>query len=111
MDQHRSSDFEETYFAHEDAEKIRRLAFKHAAQAAEQDKEELRKLHYMHCPNCGWSLHRFKRGRVDVEMCFECKGIWLDETRLKALLADQKFGRQLVNSVLNIFKRKSLWGR
>jgi len=64
----------------------------------------------MHCPHCGMSLQRLRHGHVDVDMCFSCKGIWLDEERLKTLLGDQKFGRQLVNSVLNIFKRKSFWG-
>jgi hypothetical protein len=66
--------------------------------------------HPMHCPHCGMSLQRLKHGHVDVDMCLSCKGIWLDEERLKTLLGDQKFGRQLVNSVLNIFKRKSFWG-
>lgn len=56
------------------------------------------------------TLHKLRHGHVDVQTCLNCKGIWLDEKRLETLLADQKFSRQLVNSVLNIFKRKSFWG-
>lgn len=66
--------------------------------------------HELHCPRCGMTLHKLRRGYVDVQTCLNCKGIWLDEKRLEILLADQKFSGQLVNAVLNIFKRKSFWG-
>ena len=73
---------EDEYFAREDVEKKRKLAFQQAQVMAEQQKEALRTLHYMKCPKCGFDLHTLKRGEVDLDMCFNCKGLWIDAGRV-----------------------------
>ena len=79
------SKVEDEYFAREDVEKKRKLAYQQAQVMAEQQKEALRTLHYMKCPKCGFDLHTLKRGEVDLDMCFNCKGLWIDSGRAGAL--------------------------
>ena len=69
------SKVEDEYFAREDVEKKRKLAFQQAQVMAEQQKDALRTLHYMKCPKCGFDLHTLKRGEVDLDTCFNCKGL------------------------------------
>jgi len=98
---------EDEYFAREDIEKKRKLAFQQAQVTAEQQREALRTLHYMKCPKCGFDLHPLKRGGVDLETCFNCKGLWMDAGDLEHLAEELKHPppqRPLVAAVLNLFK-------
>ena len=106
------SNLEDEYFAREDIEKKHKLAVKQAKEMADHEREELRKLHYMHCPKCGMPLHALKKGKVEVDMCFNCKGIWLEEGELQYFAHNEHegFAARVMSSVLNIFKRRSLWG-
>jgi uncharacterized protein len=106
----RPSQQEDEYFAREEIEQKHRLAVRQAQELAERQKEELKKLHYMKCPKCGMDLHALKRGAVDVDTCFHCQGVWLDADQLKKL-SERGFHESgaVINAVLNIFKRKSLW--
>lgn len=102
------SDQEDEYFAREEIEKKHRLALKQAQELAEKSKEELRRLHYMKCPKCGMDLHTLKRGPVEVDTCFNCRGVWLDEGELGALTSQgEHHGGAVMNAILNIFKRKA----
>ena len=99
---------EDEYFAREDIEKKRKLAYQQAQVMAEQQKEALRTLHYMKCPKCGFDLHTLKRGDVDLDMCFNCKGLWVDANELASFArqlreAPEKRGT-VMTALLNIFK-------
>jgi len=98
---------EDEYFAREDVEKKRKLAYEQHRVLDEQQREALKKLHYMKCPKCGYDLHPLKRGEVIVDTCFNCKGVWIDHSDM------EHFQRQLqhpeehhavVGALLNIFK-------
>jgi len=103
----RPSNLEDEYFAREDIEKKRNLAIRQARELAVHEREALKKLHYMHCPNCGMDLHTLRRGDLDVDMCFNCKGIWLDESQVSHLVTkDPNFVTRVMNAVMNIFSRK-----
>ncbi len=100
------SNTEEEYFAREDIEKLHKLAVKRAQEMASKEKEELRKLHHNHCPSCGMELHSLKRGKVDVDFCFNCQGMWLDKGELEVLMTEhERFGSRLMEAVLGIFER------
>ena len=103
---HKPSNQEDEYFAREEIEKKHRLAMKQADQLAERTKEELQRLHYMKCPKCGMDLHSLKKGPVEIDTCFHCRGIWLDEGELEQLQSHRE-GGAVVRSILNIFKRFS----
>src|SRR4051794_29327608 len=97
------SNTEEEYFAREEIEKKRKLALQQAAQTEQQRKDELKKLHYMKCPKCGMDLHTLEKGRVEIDTCFNCRGVWLDAGELEEIVGSG--GEQsgsVMKSVLNL---------
>lgn len=93
---------EEEYFAREDAEKKRRLALdqKRAMAAAEADR--LKQLHFMRCPKCGMQMHEVRLRGVDVDVCFGCNGVFLDQGELEHLEKPESKG--VMSAILNWFK-------
>jgi hypothetical protein len=81
------SEKEDQYFIEQELK--RRLAEARAAQAAmaAAEKRRLKELHYLHCPKCGHKLLTEKYGAVDVDVCSDCKGLWLDANELDQILA------------------------
>ncbi len=105
---HKPSNQEDEYFAREEVEQRHRLAMKEAEALAEKTKAELKRLHYMKCPKCGMDLHTLNKGPVEIDACFHCRGVWLDEGELEQLQArGVREGGAVVKSILNIFKRFS----
>jgi hypothetical protein len=98
------SNVEDEYFAREDIEKKRALAFKQKEQTAESERERLKELHHMRCPRCGMLLQSCRHGDLDIDTCFNCHGVWLDAGELKKLEAHHKRGAPIVDAVLNWFK-------
>ena len=96
---------EEEYFAREDALKKQKLALTEAKRLLDEQKEELRKLHWMHCPKCGMTLHTVKFKGVDIDRCFNCHGLWLDQGEREKIIAhdDERKGTWM-KSVLGIFE-------
>ena len=77
---------EDEYFAREDVEKKRKLAYQQAQVMAEQQKEALRTLHYMKCPKCGYDLITGQWDGVQIDQCTHCHGIWFDAGEAEAVL-------------------------
>jgi hypothetical protein len=101
------SNVEEDYFAREEIEKKRQLALKQARETEEKRKQELKALHWMKCPKCGMDLQTLSRGAVEIDTCFNCHGIFLDEGELERLLKGEgKEAVPVMSAVLNLFKRK-----
>jgi hypothetical protein len=98
---------EDDFFAAEEVEAKRKLAFKQSKVMAEQQREDLKKLHWMKCPKCGLDLHQLSEGQVQLDSCFNCKGVWMDAGELAHLKREAiKEHRKtpLINSILNLFK-------
>lgn len=69
---------EDEYFAKLDAQLIK-------AQRARLDQERSkseRAAHFMKCPKCGADLQEREFHHVKVDVCPECKGMWLDAGEL-----------------------------
>jgi uncharacterized protein len=99
---------EDEFFAAEEVEAKRKLAFRQAQVLAEKQQEELKKLHYMKCPKCGFDLHALTEGQVHLDGCFNCHGVWLDAgelARLKVEAVKQQRKTPLINSILDLFKK------
>ena len=99
---------EDEFFAAEEVEAKRKLAFQQTQVLAEQQREALKKLHYMKCPKCGFDLHELNEGTVTLDTCFNCHGVWLDAEELKHLKAaaiKQQRKTPLINSILDLFKK------
>ena len=98
---------EDDYFAAEEVEQKRKLAFKQAQALADQQREALKQLHWNKCPKCGFDLHHLQDGEVQLDSCFNCKGVWLDAAelaRLKQEALKEQRKTPLINSILNLFK-------
>ncbi|MCP3058141.1 zf-TFIIB domain-containing protein [Myxococcus fulvus] len=107
-DNDKPSSSEEEYFAREEIEKKRKLALQQAADTAQAQRDELKKLHWMKCPKCGMDLQTLKQGKVELETCFNCGGVFLDAGELDQLLAQHghEGGGKVMGAILNLFKKK-----
>ena len=102
----RPSSNEDDFFAREEIEKKRKLALKQADELALKQREELKRLHHMKCPKCGLDLHTLTKGKLEIDTCFNCHGIWLDAGELEQLRTMDERSGTWMGAVLNLFKRK-----
>ncbi len=93
---------EDEYFVREDAEKKRKLALKAKKEKEAAELKALRDLHFMHCPKCGLDMHEVRLRGVDVDVCFSCNGVFLDQGELEHLQKHE--GRGVMAAILNWFK-------
>jgi hypothetical protein len=96
---------EEEYFARIEVEKKRQLAERQKQETEAREQQELKRLHWMKCPKCGMDLQPIHRGEVEIDTCFNCRGIWLDAGELEILLkggSDEAGG--LMRAVTGLFK-------
>lgn len=99
------SNQEEDYFAREEIEKKRKLALQQQQEMEAKRRDELKAQHYMKCPKCGMDLQTLNQGKVEIDTCFNCKGVWLDAGELDELIKSSGEGGTVMKAVLNIFKR------
>ncbi|MGQ0503834.1 MAG: TFIIB-type zinc ribbon-containing protein [Myxococcaceae bacterium] len=101
------SNTEEEYFAREEIEKKRKLALQQAQEIETLRREELKRIHFMKCPKCGFDLHKLEQGKVEVDTCFNCHGVWLDAGELEQIVqAGSDQSGAVMKAVLNLFKKK-----
>ncbi|HEX9289417.1 MAG TPA: zf-TFIIB domain-containing protein [Anaeromyxobacteraceae bacterium] len=96
------SSTEDEYFVREDAEKKRRIALEQKKLVATEQQKALRDLHYMHCPKCGMKMQEIHYGKIDVDACFSCGGIFLDKGEIDVIAQPQQKG--IMAAILNWFK-------
>src|SRR5512132_4035381 len=93
---------EDEYFVREDAEKKRKLALQAKKDKAAAELKQLKDQHWMHCPKCGLEMHEVKYRGVDVDVCFSCNGIFLDEGEIQHL--GQQEPKGVMSAILTWFK-------
>ncbi|MBK9519219.1 MAG: zf-TFIIB domain-containing protein [Anaeromyxobacter sp.] len=96
------SNTEDEYFVREDAEKKRKIALQAKKETQAAELARLKALHWLRCPKCGLEMQVVKYNQHDVEVCFACKGIFLDEGELESIVKREKSG--VMGAVLNWFK-------
>ncbi len=72
---------EDEYFLLQDAELIKA----HRAKLDAEREAANRKQHLMKCPKCGADLKEQTLNNVHVDVCPECKGLWLDAGELELI--------------------------
>ena len=72
---------------------------------ASEEKIALRELHHMHCPKCGMKMQEVRMGKLDVEACFSCGGIFLDKGEIGVIARPQQKG--IMAAILNWFKEET----
>ena len=98
----KASSTEEEYFVREDAEKKRKLALASKKEKEAAELKKLKELHFMKCPKCGLDLHEVKLSGLDVDVCFACHGVFLDQGELESIIRHEKNG--VMAAILNWFK-------
>lgn len=96
---------EEDYFAREEAEKLRRIHQERLRQEGEAARADRKKLHFMKCGKCGWDLQTIAWRDVEIEKCFHCGVVVLDDGELEKL-AGHESPETWVKSVFDLFKAK-----
>ena len=43
----------------------------------------------MHCPKCGLRLAAEQNGKVEIDVCPSCRGVWLDANELETIVATE----------------------
>ena len=74
---------EDEYFVKEDAIKLRKIALQKRKEMTQRQRDELKQLHWMHCPKCGMEMKTILLNGVEVDKCFACGGLYLDEGELE----------------------------
>jgi hypothetical protein len=98
------SESEEEYFAREEAEKLYKLHQEKLRAESAKQREDAKALHWMKCPKCGYGLETIRWRTVDVEKCFSCNAIVLDDGEIEKLAGKEEAG-QFVSSFLGLFKK------
>ena len=93
---------EDEYFVREDAEKKRKLALETKKETELAERQRLKALHWMRCPKCGMEMHEVRLRGVDVDVCFSCNGVFLDQGELEHLQKPESKG--VMSAILNWFK-------
>jgi phage FluMu protein Com len=93
---------EDEYFVKYDAELVKDLR---AKADAEREKAE-RAQHLMRCPRCGASLNEVQYENAIVDVCPDCKGMWLDAS--EAAIISHTFkakgsGRSFIDDLTDLF--------
>jgi hypothetical protein len=96
------SSTEDEYFVREDAEKKRRMALQAKKEKEAAELKRLKELHWMRCPKCGLEMHEVKLGKVDVDVCFSCNGVFLDQGELEHIEKRESAG--VMSAIINWFR-------
>lgn len=85
------SEKEEEYFRKKELELLKKFEEEREAYRATEEKERFKKLHYMKCPKCYGDLREqaFK-GKVNIDKCLQCGGVWLDAGELETLAGHEE---------------------
>jgi uncharacterized protein len=103
MASEKPSNFEDEYFARENAERLRKLHYEEQRRLQQSDKENLRKLHQGRCSNCGALMVPEQAGDVRILHCPACGGAFLDQAAWEYMHAHAE-PSTVMGAVLNWFK-------
>jgi RNA polymerase-binding transcription factor DksA len=88
----RPSDKEQEYFMKLELERLAKLREEHRKKLEEQERQKRKELHFMHCPKCGDDLEVTRLGGVEVDVCPDCGGLFLDAGELDKILEEKTRG-------------------
>jgi hypothetical protein len=90
MSPQKTTNQEEEYFAKLEALKLRKLSIKARDEMAEEERKRLKELHWMRCPKCGMKLEVITLKGVQVDKCFACNGLYLDDGELEKITGQER---------------------
>ena len=93
------SEKEQEYFLRQEAERLARLQREHLEKTKDQERRKMKELHLLHCPKCGQKMETSNMGGVEIEICPDCRGIYLDDGELTRLLDGSGKGAVFVDAL------------
>ncbi len=93
---------ESEFIARTELQKKSHLAAKFKKESEESERLLLKQTHWMHCPNCGLTLHEAKYKGMPIVKCTDCHGIFIDE-KILAAFAGEDIPEEQDNVVMNLF--------
>lgn len=88
----RPSDREQEYFLKEELKRLAKLREEHRKRLEEAARKQRKEQHWMHCPKCGDDLEVTRLGEVEVDVCPDCGGLFLDAGELDKILEEKTRG-------------------
>lgn len=104
MSQTKPSSSEEEFFARENAEKLHRLHAEKLKAQSEQERAAQKQAHFMKCPKCGCDLQEVSWRNIEIDKCFSCGVIVLDDGELEKVAGEENEG-VFLREVFELFKR------
>ena len=81
----KASSNEEEYFLRQEAEKLKARADKLKRETNDAQRVELKQAHWMRCPKCGMELSEIQYRGIQIDKCFSCGGVYLDDGELEQI--------------------------
>lgn len=80
---------EEEYFLRQEAERLKLKAEERRRETEKSQREELKRLHWMRCPKCGMELSEVRYRGIQIDKCFSCGGVYLDDGELEQIAENE----------------------
>ena len=101
-----TSKVEDEYFFKQEHEKLQALADERRKKVAVEQRAKLKALHWMHCPKCGEEIKTVRYGKIEIDRCFGCGGIWLDDGELEKIIAHPQTESSVMRKMLAVFRKE-----
>jgi uncharacterized protein len=83
---------EEQYFLETEVKRLKKIHEEHLHKTAQAEKLRLKDLHYLHCAKCGQEMATTVMAGVEIEVCADCGGIYLDAGELEKIISEKTRG-------------------
>jgi uncharacterized protein len=97
---------EDEYFVKRDAELLKQMRANLDAERAKAERSQ----HHMKCPKCGASLQEKPYHHAVVDVCPECKGMWLDAGEAEIIglsFREEASAHNVFTDLRNLFRQPS----
>ncbi len=86
------SEKEQEYFIRHEMTRLKKLREEHAEKTAASERQRQKDLHFMHCAKCGQKMETTTLESVEIEVCPDCGGVYLDAGELAKILDKKRRG-------------------
>lgn len=100
------SNKEQEYFITQEVARLAKLREQHLAKQKAEERQKMKELHHLRCAKCGQKMETTTLEGVEIEICPDCGGLYLDSGELVKIL-DEKKRTKFADAIA--FARK-IWG-
>jgi uncharacterized protein len=83
---------EEQYFLEQEVKRLKSIHAEHLQETAENERRRLKELHHLRCAKCGQKMATTTLAGVEIEVCTDCGGVYLDAGELEKIISEQTRG-------------------